>query len=291
MWVMGDQETDGLDEALDRALTFVNGDKVYDLSDQERQAIHIVYDLYQEMLGQPHPDLTPATLDSARPALHDAYGQVQIGGRLEGLREKLLASADECPFCGFGEPSQLDHYLPRSVYGELAIYPNNLIPCCGPCNNAKRTVVPGLGPAHGPGLIHPYFQDLPDIDFLMADVVFEGEVLSVAFRIDPAGIDAGLAGKLQFQLDRLKLNARYRKQINKFLNEQRTGMLLFGTGSAERISQYLSASAVNLARSFHRNDWRVALFRSLAKTPEFCERPELYLGTKVEEEEARLAGE
>ena len=46
MWVMGDQETDGLDEALDRALTFLNGDNVYDLSDQERQAIHIVYDLY-----------------------------------------------------------------------------------------------------------------------------------------------------------------------------------------------------------------------------------------------------
>mgnify|MGYP000147402043 FL=1 len=291
MWIMRDQETDGLDEALDCALTFVNGEKVYDLSDQERQAIHIVYDLYQEMLGQPHPDLKPATLDDARPALYHAYGQVQIGGRLEGLREKLLASADECPFCGFGEPSQLDHYLPRSVYGELAIYPNNLIPCCGPCNNAKRTVVPGLGPAHGPGLIHPYFQILPNINFLMADVLFEGEVLSVAFRVDPAGIDAGLAGKLQFQLDRLKLNARYRKQINKFLNEQRTGMLLFGTGSADRLSAYLSASAVNLARSFHRNDWRVALFRALAETPEFCERPELYLGTKEEDEGAYPADE
>lgn len=286
MWVMGDQDTEGLDEALDRALTLVNGDKIYDLSNQERTAIHVVYDLYQEMLGQPHPGLTPATLDDARPALHDAYGQVQIGGRLESLREKLLASADECPFCGFGEPSQLDHYLPRSVYGELAIYPNNLIPCCGPCNNAKRTVVPGLGAAHGPGLIHPYFQDLPDIDFLMADVLFEGEALSVAFRIDPTGIDAGLAAKLQFQLDRLKLNARYRKQINKFLNEQRTGMLLFGTGCAERLSKYLSASAGNLAESFHRNDWRVALFRSLAETPEFCERPELYLGTREGDEES-----
>lgn len=165
MWVMAGQNTDGQDEALDRALTLVNGHKVYELKDQELQAIHIVYALYEEMLGQPHQDLTPDTLGDARPALYDTYAQVQIGGRLEKVRETLLASADECPFCGFGEPSQLDHYLPRSVYRELAIYPNNLIPCCGPCNNAKRTVVPGLGPAHGPGLIHPYFQELPDIDF------------------------------------------------------------------------------------------------------------------------------
>lgn len=284
MWVMEGQKTDCLDEELDRALTFVNGCKVYDLSDQERQAIHIVYDLYREMVGQPHPDLTPATLDGARQALHDAYGQVQIGGRLENLREKLLASADECPLCGFGEPSQLDHYLPRSAYGELAIYPNNLIPCCGPCNNSKRTVVPGLGAAHGPGLIHPYYQELPDIDFLKADALFEGETLSVTYLIDTVGIDEGLARKLQFQLDRLKLNARYRKQVNKFLNEQRTAMLLFGTESAERLSEYLRTSAVNLARSFHRNDWRVALLKALAETPEFCEHPELYLGTKVEEE-------
>ncbi len=62
MWVMAGQNTDGQDEALDRALTLVNGHKVYELKDQELQAIHIVYALYEEMLGQPHQDLTPDTL-------------------------------------------------------------------------------------------------------------------------------------------------------------------------------------------------------------------------------------
>src|SRR3546814_13583997 len=90
-----------------------------------------------------------------------------VCGRAWFRRSVLLASTDACPYCGFGEPRDLDHYLPRSGYGELAIYPNNLVPSCSPCNNAKRTVVPGQGAAHGPGLIHAYFQALSDPDFLV----------------------------------------------------------------------------------------------------------------------------
>ncbi|WP_171105903.1 MULTISPECIES: HNH endonuclease [unclassified Ruegeria] len=262
-------------------MTFVNGEKVYDLSTAERQAIHTVYSLYEDLLGQPHPNLTPTELDSARSALHDAYGQLQIGGRLEYLRERLLASTDECPLCGFGEPSQLDHYLPRSIFGELSIYVSNLVPCCGPCNNAKRTVVPGLGPACGPGFIHPYFQELPERDFLLADVNLEANTLAVSFRINQAEIDANLAAKLQFQLDRLKLNKRYRKQINKFLNEQRTAILLLAGSGPNSVGEFLHVSANNLVGTFHRNDWRVSLFRSLADTPQFCANPERYLGVRA----------
>src|SRR3954451_21501588 len=103
MWVLGQQELGDLDAALDTALTYADGTKVYDLSGDERAAIHAVYQLYDHLLGQPDPGLTPNSLDASRAVLHDAYGQVQIGGRLADLRERLLASTDSCPYCGFGE--------------------------------------------------------------------------------------------------------------------------------------------------------------------------------------------
>lgn len=283
MWVMPPQDLGDLDQSLTSALTLANGNAVYALSDVERAAILAVYELYEAVLGQPNAELIPAALNTARPHLQAAYDQVQIGGRLATLRERLLASTDQCPYCGFGEPRDLDHYLPRSVYGDLAIYPRNLVPSCSPCNNAKRTVVPGMGPAQGPGLIHAYFQALPEIDFLKANVTFVAGALEVRFEIDATQVDPGLATKLQFQLDRLKLNTRYRGQINIFLSEQRTAMLMFRELEAALFGQYLSRCADNLAGQFGRNDWRVALLRALSANPGFCAAPQDYLGAQQAE--------
>ncbi|MBB3916182.1 HNH endonuclease [Rhizobium fabae] len=278
MWILPAQELGDVDQALDRALTYVNGMAIYTLSPEERAAIHAVYQLYDALAGQPHADLIPAVLNAARQPLHSAYDQVQIGGRLASLREHILASTNQCPYCGFGEPRDLDHYLPRSVFGELAIYPRNLIPSCSPCNNAKRTVVPGLGAANGPSLIHAYFQELPNVEFLWADVSFEEGTLQVRYRIDADILDEALATKLQFQLDRLKLNDRYKGQINKFLSEQRAAMLMFLEIGPILFADYLERCAISLATSFGLNDWRPALLRALAATPDFCNSPSDYLG-------------
>lgn len=279
MWVMEGQPLHAVRDALQRALTLANGTPVYELSEHEWLAIDTVYELYETLGGQAHVGLRPAALDAARPCLYAAYDQVQIGGRLAALRAHLLASTDACPYCGFGEPKDLDHFLPRSVYGELAIYPNNLVPSCGPCNNAKRAVVPGV--AANPGLIHPYFQELPDLDFLKADIAFEGGSLDVEFRIDPSAIAPNLAAKLQFQMDRLKLNQRYTGQINKFINEQRTAILMLRDYGAEMVRNYLLRNAVSLGAAFHRNDWRAALMRALADVPAFCGDPAAYLGEET----------
>lgn len=279
MWTLPAQDLGDLDQALDTALTYVNGTVIYNLTAIERAAIHAVYQLYDALSGQPHVDLTPPTLNTARPSLHSTYNEVQIGGRLAPLREQILASTNQCPYCGFGEPRDLDHYLPRSVFGELAIYPRNLIPSCSPCNNAKRTAVPGLGPAAGPSLIHAYFQQLPDAEFLRADVSFEQSALQVGYRIDTEFIDPELATKLQFQLHRLKLNERYKGQINKFLSEQRVAMLMFREVGPVLFAEYLQRCANGLAASFGLNDWRPALLRALAATPDFCNSPSDYLGT------------
>ncbi|KSB91123.1 hypothetical protein AS593_06055 [Caulobacter vibrioides] len=276
MWKLAPEALGDLDASLTRALTYANGAPVYALSPAERGAVHAVYRLYEATLGQSHPDLRPGVLDAARPALHTAYNEVQIGGRLVDLRLRLLASADACPYCGFGEPRDLDHYLPRGVYGELAIYPHNLIPSCSPCNNAKRAVAPG--DAAAPGFIHPYFQALPDQDFLTATASFADGALQVHYQVDPVGLAPPLAAKLQYQVDRLKLNERYRQRINTYLSEQRVAILGMARLGEAAVRDFLLASAGSLAQDRGRNDWRVALLRALAADADFTRRPDLYLG-------------
>lgn len=276
MWTLPPPDVADVDAQLTAALTYANGEPVYALSPIERAAVLTVYQAYDALLGQPDPSLTPAALAACRQNIREGYGQVQIGGRLAALRASLLASTDVCPYCGFGEPTELDHYLPKTQYDELAIYPRNLVPSCGPCNNAKRTIVPGVPP--DPGLIHAYFQALPDAVFMRADVVFAGGALDVTFRIETAALTPALAAMLQFQLVRLKLNDRYPRQINKFLSEQRTAMLMFE--DAGELATFLLRSAASLAANFGRNDWRPALLEALAANDMFCAAPKEYLGAR-----------
>jgi hypothetical protein len=278
MWTLSLPGVAQANEQLTTALIRADGQLVYALSAAERAAVLAVYTAYDALLGRPDGTLLPAVLDQCRPYIRDAYGQVQIGGRLASLRASLLASVDTCPYCGFGEPNQLDHYLPRMTYGELAIYPRNLIPSCGPCNNAKRTVLPGIGP--GAGFIHAYLQDLPNSTFLRANISFVDSVLEVTFQIDDAHVPEQLAEMLDYQLVRLKLNERYPRQINKFLSEQRTAILMFREMGLE-LGSFFARSAASLAASFGRNDWRVALLDGLASHEEFCADPGLYLGMRV----------
>lgn len=42
-----------------------------------------------------------------------------------------------CPLCGLDYVYDLDHYMPKSIYPEYAVHPQNLIPICRRCNNKK----------------------------------------------------------------------------------------------------------------------------------------------------------
>jgi hypothetical protein len=280
VWTLPLPSVAEVDAQLTAALTYANGDPVYLLSAAERIAVRVVYHAYDALLGQPDPSLMPPALIACREYIGSGYSQVQIGGRLAELRATILAIADICPYCGFGEPTQLDHFLPKADFDELAIYPRNLIPSCGPCNNAKRSVVPGLG--GGPGLIHPYFQGLPDLPFLRADVSFVAGTLDVTFNIDAGLLAPALASILQYQLVRLKLHERYIRQVNKFLFEQRTAILMLNEIGPVPIvlQQYFARAATSLTGVFGRNDWRVALVNTLATHVEFCANPTHYLGAE-----------
>lgn len=53
MWKVRLPDAGDIDDQLDTALTLKSGEKVYDLSDAERAAIHSLYADYDQRLGEP----------------------------------------------------------------------------------------------------------------------------------------------------------------------------------------------------------------------------------------------
>ncbi|MHC2297932.1 hypothetical protein ACVJBD_002138 [Rhizobium mongolense] len=275
MWKMRLPAAGDLNAQLDAALIHVDGTVVYELSEDERQAVHDLYARYEELRGEPDQTLNPDALNACRNALHDAYGQVQLTGRLSTMRARLLDAASECPFCGAAPATTLDHHLPKGDYRSLSINPRNLIPSCQPCNRAKGT----LDPVAGEGIIHTYFETLPDQTFLVANPTYVDGALVISFSVDAEVAEPPLSGRLEFQIGRLKLNERLAKSINTFLFELKPGMELLREipNWRQAIRTHLQKAGDSFDRSFGMNHWKAAVVRSLAACEPFLDDPWSYL--------------
>jgi hypothetical protein len=289
MWKLELPPAGNLNLQLDAALTHLDGFATYELTEQERQALQTVYDAYDTLAGEPDATLNPTELDSCAQAIHDAYSQVQIGGRLETMRSRLLNVAIECPYCGAAPATTLDHHLPKAQYRSLSINPRNLIPSCQPCNRAKGT----LQPQPDVGIIHAYFEDLPDDTFLVADANYAGGVLSISFVVDVSKAPAPLCDRLSFQIERLKLDDRLVKSINIFMFALKPGLeLLRGIpGSRSSIQTHLRMAASSFDLCFGKNHWKSAVVRALADCDPFLDDPWSYLDNALIKASAQNATE
>lgn len=268
MWTLPLPDVAEVHAQIDQAFARRAGPPVYALSIEERTALTELYAAYDHRRGIADAVLNPVALAQARDAIHDAYDQVQVRGRLKTLRGRLLANVLECPLCGFGEPKTLDHFLPRGNYRSLAIYPRNLLPSCQPCNRKKGTEVASAEA----GFIHGYFQELPNDVFLQSTATYISPTLTVAFRILGPAHNPALIQSLQHQLEQLELNDRYGPQINTLLFSLKPSLLGFLTlpDPTPRIQDFFARSAESYAADFGLNHWRAALMRGLSECAEFC---------------------
>ena len=277
MWKLPlpDRKLNDIDAQLDTGLTHVDGTADHALSAAERQAIHDLYATYDHFLGEPNPNLASVELAACEDAIHDAYDQVQKGGRLKKMRGSLLRAARECPLCGAAPATTLDHYLARAQYKPLAINPRNLVPSCQPCNRAKGTLVQTAGQ----GMIHAYFQALPTATFLRATSTYLDGALTISFEIDGAAAPSPLYERLTFQLTRLNLDERLVDSINIMLFTLKPALEMFRglPNEREQIREYLLGAARSYNRDFALNHWRAAVVLSLSECEPFLDDPWNYL--------------
>lgn len=181
---------------------------------------------------------------------------------------KLLPENDRCPFCGHRNVSTLDHFLPKQLYPIFAVTPVNLVASCSDCNKAKLEDVPAS--AEGT-LIHPYFDDVEDEQWLFASVARSTPAALTFYVQEVAEWDDILNARVAHQFAALGLARLYSTQAGTEITNIRHNLrLYYDDGGIEAVRnelqrQWASRQANNI------NSWQTACYEALSQSDWFCD--------------------
>jgi len=252
-----------------RTYVYKKQQRGHDITDAEVDQIVGLYDLYEGDAGVASDALKGAGLpQSLKDAVHAAYGKTYGDRVLSPLRALLFRGIEKCPVCGIGGPEELDHHLPQSVFKLLAIHTRNLVPMCHECNTTKKAI---FGEDGLTGFLHPYYDILPAVDFLVARPQLQGAALTVAFEIDlTCALPEGWAVRLGNQFATLGLGKRYDDEVNSYTSSHAVAMHTnYRAGGQAGVRSLLRSQANYETSRFYRNHWRPVLLRALADLDAF----------------------
>lgn len=239
-----------------------------------------LYDSYITRLGEaggpkPHPfsvsDMTVLTENA----------DCLVLSRFRDLRRDILMSAPtgKCAYCYQLKAHEVDHYLPKSKFGEYSIYSPNLVPICTICNGKKSNRYAREG--GGRRYVHPYNDYLSgtSLNVLAGDVRI-GDSVTVSYKlVRPDGIDDDFWTTVLSQFEDLKLLTRYADEAA----ENMAGNLPvfyahFQRGGAEELRYQISLVKNAMEDQYGANHWWTALYTSLFKSDEFWQGGFMALG-------------
>jgi len=130
------------------------------------------------------------------------------------FREELTLEST-CPYCDYHEmefdSASVDHFIPKSLYPLLAIFPKNLVVACTACNDRikkEKLYLP---------IMHPYFNNLDDYFYF----TYKDEVIDIEFYDHISSKDREKV-KNYFKL--FNLEDRYNKYCKKKLIRLKEGI-------------------------------------------------------------------
>lgn len=200
--------------------------------------------------------------------LSGVYDRALVKGNERDLYDRIKASSKfkRCPLCAERDVKTLDHYLPRSDYPELAVFPANLVPSCSDCNKSKLA---HAATAHAEQTFHPYFDNWGSRRILHATVDVDQSV-SVAFAIvGVPGFPAEKVQRAQHHFDLLQLGQLYSSHTAVELVESKDTFRRNFAGGVEVLRDELRLIARSRQRD-NLNSWRAALYWGLAESDDFC---------------------
>ncbi|ALS33053.1 hypothetical protein PTRA_a1912 [Pseudoalteromonas translucida KMM 520] len=168
---------------------------------------------------------------------------------MSALRDELLypelEDFDECPYCGIGEPTTLDHYLPKEEFPEFSVLSTNLIPVCGVCNSNYKG---RIWIKNGNRLfLHTYYDQFPDEYLLEASVTVTNKVV-INFSTIFVAAEPYFCNIFNHHFDKLCLNKRYKRKASAEIIRKRRSLerVYRRNNSANDISNFLREEANGL---------------------------------------------
>lgn len=230
------------------------------------------YDEYQANIAQleliSKSVIRPIYADSLRHCYTTRTKEITLLRDL--LLEPDLDDFDQCPFCGLGEPTTLDHYLPKEDFPEFSVYTKNLIPVCGVCNSTYK----GLKCFHnGERLfIHTYYDIFPQHRFLTLNININTNI-TISFESINVRQEPYFSKLFSNHFETLKLDKRYKRKATAEISRKRKPLkrIYNRHNSAQDVSDELYRLAVSFKESYGENFWKVALYEGLASSIPFCD--------------------
>lgn len=189
--------------------------------------------------------------------------------RTRNLYDAIKKSSpnDICPLCGQRTVSTVDHYLPKSIYADLAITPLNLLPSCADCNFSKRDVT-----ARDPEsqTLHPYFDNFDADKWLFAKLDQTSPAALVFFVECPDHWDEIQKSRMKNHFKIFKLAQLYASNSANELNNIRfyLQILAASPNSSQNIKSHLEGMAKSYAAN-NKNSWQGATYEALASSDWF----------------------
>lgn len=186
------------------------------------------------------------------------------------IYDKIMSSVPYalCPMCGHRDVASLDHFLPKSLYPDLAVTPINLIPCCSDCNKTKGENSPT---SKKDQFLHPYYDNIEGDHWLFAEIL-ETAPASTIFRVKkPDAWNEDTYSRVKSQFKSLKLaklyaaqGARQLQNIKHAMSEihQATGKI----GVKNDLERNYRSSSYNCL-----NSWQSALYLAASESDWYCD--------------------
>ncbi|MCU4804552.1 HNH endonuclease [Bacillus cereus] len=177
----------------------------------------------------------------------------------------LLHQSVKCPYCGYGSPTTLDHFLPKTHFPIYAVDPLNLVPCCRDCNSTKLDEIL----EDGNSLLHPYYDNFDNERWLYCEIGYF-ETLAFNFTIKkPTNWSEVKFKKLQqhfklFQLNKLFIGFASDEFADSIFEIKNLYDLHGPDAVKDNLQLKFESCNYNL-----KNHWKTALYYALKKDDNF----------------------
>jgi hypothetical protein len=234
-------------------------------------------ELYKIPSSKTPPD-TPLVNSATRRDLTYLYERQMVPRGRPGRKhyDPILASAPQqkCPYCGFGQATTLDHYLPKCRFPQYSILPSNLVPSCRDCQSKKGRYIAKKGSAQ---TLHPCFERTCFFNdrWIVGEVV-QGPPTTVIYRVQPPNSWDNLdkqRAQSHFDAHGLKL---------RFAIETATELAVLRELHRQQraVQDYNGVRfLLNLRAEAHFavavNSWQCALYSALATSHWYCNAPDV----------------
>lgn len=176
-----------------------------------------------------------------------------------------LAPLSRCPFCGIGQVSTLDHYLPKAEFPAFTVLPYNLVASCKDCNTGKLA---SYATTQNAQTLHPYYDNFTTVQWLFARVLQTSPV-SIEFFINcPVSLSSVDKDRIESHFNNYKLARRFSIEAANAIADLREEFILFNSTTVQ-IQQELHKKFVSFS-SRHTNSWETAMYQALSQNQWYC---------------------